>query len=185
MSAVQTDNNLSFLDTLSCGLGALMVLFFVFAAVSDRGISGAKVRPVISRGETEQAQVLEAGRDKSRMPVMYSLRLSSESCQLSPEGLTAVASGALSLGRGPTLGISEFHGLEWDFGPRSIEFDCAGFTETLTVHATQPGAPPASACTSVSRNSRGFYEIKLQFLERTVVLNGTKTSGNLNDACAA
>lgn len=185
MSAVQTDNNLSFLDTLSCGLGAVMVLFFLFAAISDRGVAGPKVRPVVAQSDMEQTVVFDSGRDKSKVPMLYLLRLSQNSCQLSTQALSDVADGKLSLGRSAAVDKAEYYAMEWDYQPLSIEFVCGISTDPLIVSATLLSDAPTSTCALVSLNARGTYEVKLQFAKRTVVLNGAKSSEEVHSACSA
>lgn len=185
MSAVQTDNNLSFLDTLSCGLGALMVLFFLFASISDRGVAGPKIRPVVARGDMEQAVVLESGRDKSKTPILYLLKLSLNSCQLSTQALSDVADGKLSLGRTAAVDKAEYYAMEWNYDDLSIEFDCGVSTDPLAVSATLLSEVPTSTCALVNLNARGTFEVKLQFAKRTVVLNGARSSKEMHNACAA
>jgi hypothetical protein len=80
---VDIQNNLSFLDTLSCGLGGLMALFFIFAALKDEGAVAAKTIPVLIRGENP-LPVVRVGTDKKRPPVHFSLKLAAKyGCKLS------------------------------------------------------------------------------------------------------
>jgi hypothetical protein len=83
---VDIQNNLSFLDTLSCGLGGLMALFFIFAALKDEGAVAAKTIPVLIRGENP-LPVLRVGTDKKQPPVHFSLKLATKyGCKLAIKG---------------------------------------------------------------------------------------------------
>lgn len=74
---VDTQNNLSFLDTLSCGLGGLMALFFIFAALKDEGAVASKTIPVLIKGD-KPLVVTQVGTDKKLPPVYFYVKLASD-----------------------------------------------------------------------------------------------------------
>jgi len=76
------DSSLSFLDTLSCGLGGVMVLFIIFAALNDKGAPISLDMPVEVRSK-KVMKVTSSG-DAKPQPLILKLSWAKETgCELS------------------------------------------------------------------------------------------------------
>ena len=126
---MESDQNLAFLDTLSCGLGALMLLFFIFSAVSDEGNPGPAVMPVLTRSEIQLPNATEAGEDQALIPVIYSISFSAACTLANPDAQTQPDFGETSDGDYDVFGIA------WNQAD-DIEIEIAACEESGPVTAT-------------------------------------------------
>ncbi len=73
--------NLSFLDTLSCSLGGMIVLFFIFATLSHDGARTLEEPDTISQAKQEAAKSIGGNPAQNNSPTLHVINLPSD-CQL-------------------------------------------------------------------------------------------------------
>lgn len=78
---MRTASELSFLDTISCALGGVIVLFFIFAALKDEGEREALSDP-IEFPSTKRVISIKAGAERNLAPTHYEIAGLNKDCEL-------------------------------------------------------------------------------------------------------
>lgn len=78
---MKNDSNMAFLDTLSCGLGGVMILLFIFAALNDTGFQEDQTLEIIASAD-RRFIVREMGDAMNVRPLRFKLLSDSATCKV-------------------------------------------------------------------------------------------------------